>query len=369
MNSSSPKKHKVLIVADHRRDRSPNQRFRIEQYISHLEQNGFSCELSNLLDAPSDKTFYSSGAVLKKMMILIKSILKRKKDLSRLHEFSLVFLVRQSLLTRGTWFERQVKKRKIPIIYDFDDAIWLNDVSSANKAFGWLKDPSKIEKSIALSTLVFAGNEYLANYARQFNEFVRVIPTTIDTDEYQPVVTSKQPKLIIGWSGSITTIKHFEYALPFLKKIKKDFGDRIEIRVIGDAAYRNEELGIIGQAWKKETEVSDLCAFDIGIMPLPDDRWANGKCGLKGLQYMALGIPTIMSPVGVNSSIIQNGENGFLASEESEWIDCLKKLLTNEELRIKVGIKARQTVEQKYSTRVWKETYLQTFRELTKLRL
>jgi glycosyltransferase involved in cell wall biosynthesis len=299
-------------------------------------------------------------------MILLNSIIKRKKDLSRLHEFSLVFLVRQSLLSRGTWFERKVKAQNIPIIYDFDDAIWLNDVSMANKAFGWLKDPSKVEKSIALSTVIFAGNEYLANYARQFNEKVRVIPTTIDTDEYHPVETPKGRKLVIGWSGSITTIKHFEYALPFLRIIKREFGDQVEIRVIGDSSYRNEELGIVGQAWKKETEVLDLCSFDIGIMPLPNDQWANGKCGLKGLQYMALEIPTIMSPVGVNSTIIQNGENGFLASEESEWVQYLKELLTNEELRRSVGIKARQTVEQKYSTRVWKETYLETFKDLTK---
>lgn len=360
------KTHKVLIVADHRKDRSPNQRFRIEQYITYLSENGFECELSPLLDADDDKVFYASGAILQKISIILKSIRKRKQDLRNIKKYSLVFLVRQSLLTRGTWFEKAVKDKNIPIIYDFDDAIWLSDVSNANKAFAWLKDPTKIETSIRLSSLIFAGNDYLADYARQFNKRISVIPTTIDIGEYKPLEKKKSQILTIGWSGSLTTIKHFEYALPFLSKLKAEYGDLIQIKVIGDANYRNEELGIVGQAWKKDTEVEDLCEFDIGIMPLPDDKWAKGKCGLKGLQYMALGIPTIMSPVGVNSSIIQQGENGFLASDESQWLTYLRELLTNAELRRTVGLKARQTVEQKYSSQVWKETYLETFRKLVK---
>lgn len=151
---------------------------------------------------------------------------------------------------------------------------------------------------------------------------------------YAPVPKHKSDKITIGWSGSITTIKHFEFALPVLRKLKEKYGDRLRFKVIGDASYTNEELGIKGIGWKREDEVKELSEFDIGVMPLPDDEWANGKCGLKGLQYMALEIPTIMSPVGVNTEIIKDGKNGFLASEINEWLEKTSRLIENSDLRI-----------------------------------
>ena len=117
--------------------------------------------------------------------------------------------------------------------------------------------------------------------------------------------------ITIGWSGSVTTIKHFEFALPFLRRIIEKYGKRIRIKVIGDASYRNEEFNIEGIGWNRKDEVKELSSFDIGIMPLPDDEWANGKCGLKGLQYMALEIPTIMSPVGVMDFLRRKRRNGW----------------------------------------------------------
>jgi glycosyltransferase involved in cell wall biosynthesis len=359
------KKKKILFVASHRPNRAPSQRFRFEQYISHLNENGFECDYSTLLEEKDDKVFYKTGNLFAKILIFLKSKRRRKADVKKASGYDVIFVQREAFMTGSTEFERKFKKSGAKLIFDFDDSIWLLDVSDGNKRFSWLKDPGKTSKLIALSDFVFAGNDFLAGYAKQFNKNVAIVPTTIDTNEYKPQKEkSISEKITIGWSGSITTIKHFEFAIPFLKILKKKYADQLEIKVIGDDRYNNEELGIKGMAWSKENEVRDLCTFDIGIMPLPDDEWAKGKCGLKGLQYMALEIPTLMSPVGVNSEIVQHGENGFLPRTTEDWVAQIEQLIASAELRKQIGKKARKTVEEKYSVNVWKGKYLELFEKL-----
>lgn len=356
-------KHKVLFIASHRLDRAPNQRFRFEQYLQVLSDSGFECKLSNIISGEDDKYLYSKGNYWKKYKFVRNSRRIRKNDIKRLSEFNVVFICREASMTGSIRFEQAAAKMGIPIIFDFDDSIWLMNVSKANRYFSFLKNPNKTKDIIKLSDFVVAGNDYLANYAKQFNNNVRIIPTTIDTNEYKPVAKAQSDVIIIGWSGSITTMQHFEYALPFLKEIKARYKERVSIKVIGDSNYRDSELNVQGIAWNKKDEIAELNSFDIGIMPLPDDEWANGKCGLKGLQYMALEIPTIMSPVGVNRTIIQHGVNGFLADTENEWVEILSQLIDNNDKRRSVGIKARETVVDKYSVQSNKTLYLQLLEE------
>ncbi len=358
---------KVLFIAAHEKNRAPNQRFRFEQYIDFLEQNNFQCELSNIISEKEFKILYSKGNFLKKVFFVFKSFFIRYKDLKRANQFDIVFIAREAMLTRNTFFERKVKKSKAKVIFDFDDSIWLQNISEANKTFKWLKGHSKTAQLISLANLVFAGNQYLADFALENNKKVVIIPTTIDTNEYLPkksVPKAENEPICIGWSGSITTIKHFEYAIPFLKKIKEKYGEKVNFKVIGDANYRHDELDIRGLAWNKQTELDDLQTFDIGIMPLPNDEWSKGKCGLKGLQYMALEIPTIMSPVGVNTEIITDGENGFLADEITDWVEKISRLIESKELRNSMGKKARETVQNDYSTDSQKDNYLKYFNQL-----
>jgi glycosyltransferase involved in cell wall biosynthesis len=240
-------------------------------------------------------------------------------------------------------------------------------ISSNNRIFSWLKDGAKTSKIVQLSNLVFAGNQYLAEYAKNFNKNVVIIPTTIDTDLYHPKYNAiKKDKVVIGWSGSISTIEHFQFAIPALESIKKTFGNRVEVKVIGDGSYRNDTLGIIGLPWRMDTELQELQSFDIGIMPLPKDEWTKGKCGLKGLQYMALEIPTIMSPVGVNTTIIEDGMNGYLAESKEDWIEKLTRLIESPDLRSELGKRGRKTVVDCYSVESQKNRYLQYFLSLTK---
>jgi glycosyltransferase involved in cell wall biosynthesis len=213
--------------------------------------------------------------------------------------------------------------------------------------------------------LVFAGNAYLAAYAKQYNPNVVIIPTTLDTVKHKLVNKSPTERVCIGWSGSFSTVPHFELAIPALEILQKQYGEKVYFKVIGDSRYVNNQLGIQGIAWSAERELEELAEIDIGIMPLPDDEWSKGKCGFKGLLYMSLGIPAVLSPVGVNTTIITHGENGFLAGSTGEWVDVLSMLVENASLRKSIGLQGRKTVEEKYSVEAWQAKYLALFEGLT----
>lgn len=354
----------IVFLAAHRKDRSPSQRFRFEQYFDYLEQQGFECKLLSLINEEEDKVFYKNGNYFKKFLIVLNCYFRRKKHIREARKADLVFIQREAFMTGSVWVERKLKQYRKKIIFDFDDSIWLSNVSNANRKFNWLKNPGKTSTIIALSDLVIVGNSYLAQYAKGFNKNVIVIPTTIDISIYNRLNEGNKNQICIGWSGSITTIQHFNFAVPILKKIKEKYGDRVCFKVMGDPNYINNELDIIGIPWSSESEIKTLSTFDIGIMPLPDDEWAKGKCGLKGLQYMALEIPTIMSPVGVNTEIITDSENGFLASSIDEWMEKLSQLIESESLRKEIGKKARQTVVNRYSVDSQKSVYHDAFLKL-----
>ncbi|MFH0893054.1 MAG: glycosyltransferase family 4 protein [Bacteroidota bacterium] len=332
--------------------------------MEFLKEKGIDCEFSPLIHEEEDRVLYSKGHYLKKIFLFFRFIFRRMHDIRNAKNFDVVFVYRETAPNRSSWMEKKISRHS-KLVFDFDDSIWLLDVSQANRMFSWYRNPSKTLKIIRHSHLVIAGNEYLANYAKLANTNVVVFPTTIDTEKYKTVRTQHSEKPIcIGWSGSVTTIKHFEYALPFLKILKEKFKEKISFKVIGDGNYINDELGIKGIPWIEKDEISELSEIAIGIMPLPDDEWSRGKCGLKGLQYMALGIPTLMSPVGVNTEIIQHGENGFLCSTTEEWTECISKLIESPELRKKLGENGRITVEEKFSYTSQKNKYLKIFQDL-----
>jgi len=357
---------RILFVAAHRPERSPSQRFRFEQYMKYLEQNGFECDFSWLVSPSDDLFLYRHGGYLSKLAFTFKSYKIRFNDLKKADDYDIVFVQREAIMFRSVSFEKAFHKRT-KLIFDFDDAIWLMDVSDGNKNWKWLKNPAKTSSIIGLSDMVFAGNKYLADYALQFNKNVKIIPTTIDTDYHKINIHSlPKEKICIGWTGSVTTIKHFIMAETFLERIKMKFGDKIYFKLIGSDTYKNPKLNLTGINWNLKTEIDDLSEIDIGIMPLPDDEWSKGKCGFKGLQYMAMEIPTVMSAVGVNKEIIEDGSNGFLASTENEWIEKLSLLIESKELRDKFGVNGRKTVVEKYSVDSQKQHYLEYFNELLK---
>ncbi|MEM6641712.1 MAG: glycosyltransferase family 4 protein [Bacteroidota bacterium] len=353
---------KALFLVLHRKDRSPGQRYRHEQYISFLEENGIECVFSPLLSTSKEDVAFYGQKIFPKIYVGLKALWRRFRSVLDAKKYDVVYIYRDAFFF-GTFFEKWLKRRSAKILYDFDDAIWLMDKNANQGIFNRLKNPQKTATICALADTVIVGNEYLKRYAVRFNSNVRIIPSTIDFARYNLKTPDSKGTVCIGWTGSFSTIKHFETIIPALTEIKKKYANQVYFKLIGDPKYHNEPLSIRGIPWNADREVEDLSEVDIGIMPLPENDWTRGKCGMKGLQYMALGIATIMSPVGVNKEIICDGENGFLASSLKEWIEKLSLLIEDEALRNQLGQAGFNTVKTHFSVEGNREKWLAAFLE------
>lgn len=359
------RRKKVLFIANHRLDRSPGQRFRFEQYLDFLRQNGYDCELSNIITAKDDLILYQRGRVLHKVIIGLKSWVRRWKDAKRADQFDLIFIFREALLTGSTYFEKLFHRSSAKVIFDFDDAIWLPNVSAGNKALQVFKKPTKTDTIISYADVVFAGNQYLASFAQAFCDRVYVIPTTIDTDYHKRTQSSDSNKICIGWTGTQTTLKYLELLKPVFVELQKKYCDLIYFKIICDQPWNCEGIELINEKWIREDEIKQLATIDIGVMPLTEDAWSLGKCGFKGLQYMAMESVAVLSPVGVNKEIINHKKNGFLAETKEDWLRTLSLLIEDEALRKRLGKEGRKTIEERYSVNAFKHIYLKYFNELT----
>ncbi len=236
----------------------------------------------------------------------------------------------------------------------------LPNYSESNARFHRLKAYWKVNYCMKWASKISAGNDYLANYAKQYNSNVQIIPTTIDTEFHHSISCNhEQNKTVIGWTGTHTTMHYLNELIPVLIELEETFDFTFLVISNEEPMFELRSLAFI--KWEKETEIQDLAKMNIGVMPLQKDIWSEGKCGFKGLQYMALEIPTIMSPVGVNTTIVQDGINGFLASSLEEWKEKLILLLKDKELRKNLGKAGRKTVEERYSVKANQEKYLGLF--------
>jgi glycosyltransferase involved in cell wall biosynthesis len=359
-------RRRILFVSAHPRGLAPSQRFRFEQYVDYLAQHGFETTFSPVIREDEYRLLYAPGNTARKAALFARGLVTRLVQSLRRSDYDIAIVQREAIQLGTTVFESALARSPTKLVFDFDDAIWLPDTSPANTRMRFLKRPGKVSRLIEISDMVWAGNDYLADYARRFNAATQVVPTTIDTDRHRacPERDGDAP-VCLGWTGSPSTLKHFDQIVPVLLRIRERFGDRVTFKLIGDPTYRQDALGIRGVPWREESEIQDLCEIDIGLMPLPDDEWAKGKCGLKALQFMALELPVVASPVGVNPAIIDDGADGFLAATEDQWFERLSTLIESAEMRAAVGRAARERVVSAYSVASQRETYLRLLRELT----
>lgn len=328
-------------------------RFRISQFIPYLESVGYEVTVSPFFSPEFFRLVYRPGQYAKKVAAFFGLSLRRFRSLRGLSQYDLVFIYREAFPVGPPLIERWLARPgRPPIVYDFDDAVFLPNVSDANRFIVSLKWAGKVPEILRLSARVIAGNDFLAGFARAHNAAVITVPTCVDTDKFVPranPAVSAPP--VVGWIGSPTTAPYLSMLTAVFQHVAAD--TPFQLKVSGAASDVSVPgVRVTNVPWSLADEVSLFNTCDVGVYPLTDDEWSKGKCGFKAIQFMACGVPVLASAVGVNREIVVDGVNGLLATTAEEWETKLRRLLTDPALRARLAAAGRRTVEERYSLRV-----------------
>lgn len=323
-----------------------SSRMRAYQYVPYLEASGFEVTVCPLLDDRYLQRRYLNGAV--DAGLIGRAYARRLAEILGARRFDVVWIEKELF----PWIPGPIEHlllAGIPYVVDYDDAIFhtydLHHRRAVRRSLG-----DKIAVLMREARLVIAGNEYLAAYARTAGaKCVAVLPTAVNLERYAERRWVEEAPLTIGWIGSPTTTKYLQLVAPALAEACRDNGRLV---LIGAKQIDLPGVNTTILSWSEATEASDMLTFDVGIMPLPDEPWARGKCGYKLIQYMACGLPVVASPVGVNKELVDDGVNGFLPTSLRCWSEALFALRRESGLRQAMGAAGRRKVEERYCSAV-----------------
>lgn len=328
-----------------------SSRLRILQYLPSLGATGLRVQVQALFNDAALSARYRHGGY--GVAAALRCFSQRIATLQARQQFDLLWIEKEAMPWWPLWVETTLL-RGVPYVLDYDDAVFHNydrhRLAAVRRVFG-----HRLDGLMAKAVLVMCGNDYLAQRARDAGApWVEVLPTVIDLERYPLPRTSLDlhtPRApVVVWIGSPSTACYLQLLHAPLQTLAQRLPFTLRVIGGGDVALPGVQVECV--PWSENTEVVSITKGDIGVMPLLDSPWERGKCGYKLIQYMACGLPVIASPVGVNTSIVQDGVNGFLASSPVEWVHRLEHLLTDEPLRRQMGAAGRLRVEQEYCLQV-----------------
>ena len=328
---------------------APSQRFRVELFLPKLKEAGYSFKLLTFLDKNAWDILYQPGNRVLKAWGTVKGYFRRVNHLFQSINANYVFIHREATPLGPPVFEWLLAKvfgKKI--IHEFDDAIWIPGGESISFRKKWLKATWKIKYIIKWSYKVAGGNDFLCDYARQYNSSVFYIPTVVDTEHghFKQRDQFEGKRIVVGWTGTHTTLHNLEVIDGVIGELKREID--FDFLIISNKRP-GWDFDFLYKEWELETEQDDLLKMHIGLMPAKQGPWFEGKCGFKLIQYHACGIPAVASPVGVNSLITLHNKTGYVANNKEEWKAYLKKLMFDASLRASMGKEGREHIERKYS--------------------
>ena len=318
-----------------------SHRIRLGQYCESLAQAGINMQVQSLLGNDYLQSRLKGRSL--PFLSLLGAGIDRIELLLSKNRFDIAIVHCELFPFAPGWLEKIALR--IPFVYDFDDAFYLRYKTGK---FAWANPVlgRKFDQFMFGAAAITAGNRQLAAYANSFNENVTVLPSVVDTAKYVPKPYLKSSIFTIGWIGSHSTAPYLESLVAPLRTLGRE--RRLRFVVIGGEAPSIEGIEVVELQWSEETEVDLINAFDVGVMPLPDDEWARGKCAFKLVQCMACGVPVVASRVGANVDLVTE-DCGFLVSTAEQWVDAITQLWEQPLMRINMGVASRKRAVDYYS--------------------
>jgi glycosyltransferase involved in cell wall biosynthesis len=319
-------------------------RFRVAQFLPHLAAHGVGVTLLPFLTDNAYRDLYDRSRAAKTAIRLLASLVRRIVQLPRILHADLVMIQREAMLFGPPWIEWLVARvARIPVVLDLDDATWIPLTSPVYGRFAtWLKSSSKTDRLIRWSRIVICGNENVAGHVRGCGAPVVVMPTIVDTSRFVPRTADAHDIPVVGWIGTHSTWKFVEPLLPVLEQIA--LVTRFRLRIVGSGCRSVTVPGVDVELlpWSLEREILDFQSLDVGLYPMPDDRWTAGKSGLKLIQYFAAGVASVASPVGIVQEIGVAGTTHLNAVSPEEWRVAVARLLCDAAERRSMAAAARR---------------------------
>jgi glycosyltransferase involved in cell wall biosynthesis len=308
---------------------------------------------------------YKRGRAPEKALAMVDAYARFLPKARHARDYDAVLVNRQATLIGPALIERWVIRHGTPMIYMLDDPLYIPSKSSTNGRLSYLKFPSKVKHLCRLGAAVIANSPNIAAFARGHNANVWEIPNVVDADVYTgwaPRPVERDERVCVGWSGSRTTTGNLQLVREPLRELSHRTDT--ELRFIGADEDTLPDVPHSSTVWRAETEVDDLRRLDIGLLPVVATSWAPHKFYMKLIQYMALGIPPVATPLGSNAKVITDGRTGFLATNDDEWSAALERLIDHEDVRERTGRLAADFARDRYTLQANAERIVAAFRSV-----
>ncbi len=353
---------KILIICTYPLNCVPGQRLKYEQYLEYLSKNGYQFEVIPFFDLKTYKILYGKNKNIQKISGTLKGFMRRIFDLYKVYKSDGIFITLSVVPLGPSLLEWLYIKLAKKVIYDIDDMIFhlRTAPSNSNRITKFFKSKKRYYFLLEKADYCITCTPELDKIARRYNQNTRDISSTINTKTYIPLNKYENKEdLIIGWTGSHSTIPYLHLLDGVLQELSKKY--KFKLLVMGTNNFEIRGVDIECVDWNTNIEIPTLQRMDIGLYPLPNDEWVKGKSGLKALQYMAVGLPVVASNVGCNERVIENNFSGLLVNEMNEWYSSISNLIEKNELRRFLGCNARLRVEKYFSIEANKNKYLSIF--------